>query len=86
MCLAAHGTQSRRYGAGRRRLSSVDTSPLTVGPATMSRISCAMRARPSSVLIPAAFSGLLASNTRLPASASLNGAVAAATPAMSARR
>jgi hypothetical protein len=59
---------------------------LTIGPVTIERIAAATVSSASRFEIPAAFSGFEASTMRLPASASENGAVAAATPGRSTRR
>jgi hypothetical protein len=67
-------------------VSRRDISPLTVGPVTIPRIAVATVSSAVRFGMPAALSGLAASKIRLPASASENGAVAAATPGRSARR
>jgi len=59
---------------------------LTVGLVTMRRISAATVSSASTVPMPAALSGLLASKMRLAASASDRGATAAATDPTSERR
>ena len=81
-----HGRQKRRYGSLILGVSAVDTSPLTVGRVTMSRISVAISSSASRTGMPASLSGLAASKTRLRASASDSGETAAATSATSARR
>ncbi len=84
--MAWQGWHSRRYGASSRPVSCADISPFTIGFVAMSRISAATTSRASRTGIPAAFSGREASKIRFAASASLHGAVAAATAAISARR
>lgn len=86
MWVVSHGLQRRRYGFGSARVSAVETSPFAMGSVTISAICRATSAMPSSIVIPAAFRGRDASSVRLRASASLQGATAVATWAMSARR
>jgi hypothetical protein len=62
-------------------VSRVDTSPLTIGAVTTDRMAAAIVSSVTRSGMPAAFSGLAAS-----ASASENGAVAAATADSSERR
>jgi hypothetical protein len=57
-----------------------------MGSVTIDRMASATTSRAVRLAIPAAFSGFAASKMRLPASASENGAVAAATPGRSDRR
>jgi hypothetical protein len=59
---------------------------LTIGALTIDRIAPATVSRATRFGMPAAASGLAASKMRRPASASENGAVAAATAGRSARR
>ena len=67
-------------------VSRVDISPLTIGSVTIERMASATVSSAVRFGMPAAFRGLDASKMRLPASASENGWVAAATAGRSVRR
>ncbi len=60
-CVALHGRQKRRYGSPIIDASAADTSPLSIGLTTISRIAAAIASNASRLPMPAALSGLDAS-------------------------
>ncbi len=86
MWMVLQGRQNRRYGSSSMLLNRPDTSPLTIGAFTIERIVDATTSSASTLPMPAAFNGFVASKIRLPASSSENGSTAFATPGRSVRR
>ena len=85
-CVAWQPSHQRRYASGIRAVMRVDSSPLTNGSVTTSRMARAVAARASVAVMPAAFSGRDAVISRFDASASECGRIARSTPLRSARR